>query len=56
MVNSIFIPASTLVWCNKGGGMYYVCGMVYIKKQNMLLIEKIRPRGGDSGFPLSLSE
>ena len=43
-------------WCNKGRGMCYpVCGMVHIKEEPLLLIEKISPCGG-SGFNLSLSE
>ena len=43
-------------WCTKGRGMCYrVCGMVHIKEEPLLLIEKSSPCGG-SGFPLSLSE
>ena len=42
--------------CNKGRGMYYpVCGMMHIKEP-LLLIGKSSPCGGNSGFPLSLSE
>ena len=43
-------------WCNKGRGMCYpVCGMVHIKEEPLLLIDKSSLCGG-SGFPFSLSE
>ena len=42
-------------WCNKDRGMCYpVCGMVHIKKEPLLLIDKSSLCGG-SGFPFSLS-
>ena len=42
--------------CNKGRCMCYpVCGMVHIKEQPLLLIDKSSLCGG-SGFPFSLSE
>ena len=53
-IELFLIPAS--YWCNKGRGMCYpVCGMVHIKDP-LLLIEKISPCSGGSGFHLSLSE